>query len=77
MNNTAKDSDACGKTNRPGPGFLTGSGSGPCTANRSPSQDSSLRELRRWRVGFGTCRQGPKEEGAAQRGGPEAAHILQ
>ena len=70
MNNTAKDSDPCGNRNRPGPGFLIGSGSGSYTGSRSPSHASSLKELRRWSVVFGTCRQGSKNRGGCTQGWP-------
>lgn len=48
--NTVKGSGPCEKRNRPGSGFLTGSGSGPCPGSRSRYQDGGLRLLRARRV---------------------------
>lgn len=60
VNSAAKDNDPCEKRNMPGPGFLTGPGSGPWHKEQQPSQDSSLTEQKRQNAG-----QDIKEEGAA------------
>lgn len=50
VSHTVKGSGPCEKRNRPGSGFLPGSGSGLCPGSRSPYQDGGLRLLRTWQV---------------------------